>query len=1211
MNKSTASSALLGFVFFLAALNLQSQTVSLFGSLGNTMPAEVKGEPILNLRKAQYLNFNTALYAAEGPFLTEGKSIALPMPEGGLETFIVLESAVMPQEMKDAFPQIETANIVSASNKGKWGKVTFTHKGFYAMVFEIGKSPIFIDPVIHGNNTLHAAYRKSDFSTDKQMDCIISADEMNAEVNGGGRSEVSESYNSCELRTYRIAIAATGEYTIFHGGTVEDALAAIVVSLARVTGIYERDFGVSFTLIPDNELVIFDDPQTDPYTNGNAFAMLNENQQTLITIIGSQNFDIGHVYGTNSGGVASLGSVCNANQKGRGVTGSGSPIGDPFDVDYVAHEIGHQFGARHTYNNSCNGNRSDIAAYEPGSGSTIMAYAGICNPNVQNQSDDHFHGISLSEVGVFITNASCAVVTDPGNTAPFVSDLAEDIYVPANTPFALSAQAVDIDLDSLTYNWEQMDREITFQPPSALAQEGPNFRSYPSSPHATRYLPRLEALAFNQQLTWERLPEVERTMRFRLSVRDNNPLVGCTQYAETTVNVIDTGEPFELTYPQGNGIVWQGLGYETVTWEVAGTDLAPINSEFIDLYLSVTPQLNFDTLLAAGVPNTGSYTVLVPNVGTTTARVMARAATGQFFDISRQNFTIEVIEEGFAFITESLSETACVGDELSFSVSAVFVGNSLQEPIELDFQDLPQGVTVTASEDVLEADGEVVLTVSTSIDSPLGNVDIVLNGQSGNLENSLTLTLNLLPVNLEPAIATAPADGAMQVSINAGLQWEGELGESQSFSIEISEDPSFASLAESATGIFANAYFPQNLESETSYFWRVRKESICGISDYSEVFAFDTYACLVNLISEEEVSINMSVESVALSTIEVASNETIADIGLRNINGIHSDISQLHFRLQSAEHGTVNLGATPCGVDLNITSTGGIVVTQFDGVTESFGATAPAAFGPGVAIGGTSGKVVFGYDQSANSDLLCNNPVNGAVLEGKIALVRRGTCPFVQKVINAQEAGAIGVVVINSEPGFFDMGGQGGGIEIPSVMVSPATGAAIEQALASLPGDFSFGFSDFGVENGSPCLISGAGPVVKPLEPLNDLIGLTAAGDWTLEVLHPAGTAQGILVSWELDMCTIDLTLSTGDVEEAGLQVYPNPSNAQITVAWTDAQAFRTLSITDISGRQVSKFTVEGSASLQIDLGAYSNGLYMVQLEGRAGRFTSKVLKVN
>ncbi len=262
-------------------------------------------------------------------------------------------------------------------------------------------------------------------------------------------------------------MAATGEYTQFHGGTVADALAAIAVTMNRVNGIYERDLAVRLVLVANNDLVIYTDAATDPYTNNSASAAIAQKQVNLDQVIGSANYDIGHLVSTGAGGLATLGSPCNTAIKARGVTGQANPAGDPFDVDFVAHEIGHQFNGHHSFNSltgSCGNTFQRIAntAYEPGSGTTIMAYAGICGAdNIQPNSDNYFHAKNLEEIVAFISGAgkACAVSTNSGNTPPTADAGPVGIAytIPRSTPFELTGAGIDADGDSLTYTWEQYD----------------------------------------------------------------------------------------------------------------------------------------------------------------------------------------------------------------------------------------------------------------------------------------------------------------------------------------------------------------------------------------------------------------------------------------------------------------------------------------------------------------------------------------------------------------------------------------------------------------------------------------------------------------------------------------------------------------------------------------------------------------------------------
>lgn len=563
--------------------------------------------------------------------------LELPMPSGDLKTFRFVINTTMHPALAKKYPTIKAMTGTATDGSGIVVKAELAGTDFHAMYFVPGDENLFLDPLNFDiNASEYMLYVKSDAIAQKSMTCgLLTGIEERKEA------VTEKRYGSCELRTYRLAISATAEYTAFQGGTVEKALAAQVTTMNRVNGIYERDLAITMELVANNDTLIFTNASSDPFTNGNTNQMIGANPTVINARIGVNNYDIGHVFGTNSGGLASLASVCRSNKAG-GVTGSGAPKGDPFDVDYVAHEMGHQFGGNHTQNNDCN--KNNFTAVEPGSGSTIMGYAGICPPNVQNNSDDHFHGISLGEIGAVITSAghTCPVKTPLDNSAPSVSIANTTVNVPANTPFALKAIATDADGDALTYCWEQTDNQITTQPPLATATGGPNFRSNKPTLDSVRYLPSIKALlsTATNATQWEKIPSVNRTMNFRVSVRDNHAGGGCTDHKNTIVKTVASAGPFVVKYPTASGIVWPAKGKRTVTWDVANTNSAPILADKVDIRLSIDGGTTFTTVLA-NTANDGTEEITVPDVATTKALVMVINSGYTFFDVSRNVFTID------------------------------------------------------------------------------------------------------------------------------------------------------------------------------------------------------------------------------------------------------------------------------------------------------------------------------------------------------------------------------------------------------------------------------------------------------------------------------------------------------------------------------------------------------------------------------------------
>lgn len=590
------------------------------------------------LQTSSHLYFNFDFDAFRNIIKTDQNPIiSLPLDNNELMDFQLQINTTMAPKLMFKYPGIRAFDGISINHTNYKAKIDIGPNYFRAMILRPGKSTIFIDPVAftHKKQNEYVVYTQDEFQTNKEFICNFDQKSTNTVD-----FFQPKAIQTCELRTYRVAVAATGEYTAFQGGTIAQALAAQVTTLNRVNGIYERDLAITLTLIGNNDTLIYTDANTDPYSNGNPGAMISENTTVLNQVIGVGNFDIGHVFGTNSGGLAYLNCVCNDQLKAKGVTGSSAPVGDPFDVDYVAHEMGHQFGASHTFNNACNGNRNNFTAVETGSGSTIMGYAGVCNPNVQFHSDPYFQVTSLKEIGTAISssNHTCPVITPLSNTAP-VLNTPSNLTIPSGTPFILTAVASDQEGDSITYCWEQIDNDISAQPPVATAIYGPNFRSFSPTPSSKRYIPSIGA-QLTRNFTWERLSTVARNYKFGITARDNSAGVGgCTDYKEMTISVDGNSGPFAVTYPNTSGIIWTGLTTQTVQWDIANTDIAPISCLNVKISISTDGGDSFTTLVA-NTPNDGKEDVVVPNINTTDALIMITSENGIFFDISDKRFTI-------------------------------------------------------------------------------------------------------------------------------------------------------------------------------------------------------------------------------------------------------------------------------------------------------------------------------------------------------------------------------------------------------------------------------------------------------------------------------------------------------------------------------------------------------------------------------------------
>ncbi|MDQ8140707.1 reprolysin-like metallopeptidase [Chryseobacterium sp. CFS15] len=629
--------------------------------------------------------------------------ISFPNSDGKLEHFKVRENSNFDPQLAAKYPDIKSYVGEGLGDSNSTVYFSISPLGLSSMEIYGDKSAVFIEPYTKDLST-YVVYRKSDKKDDlNKFECTV-IDVAQKGISSTDNLAARPNADDAKLRTFRLALSSTGEYTTYFGGTKALALAAMNNTMTRVNGVFEKDFSARMVLIANNDAVIYTNASTDPYSAASGMSSWNSQlQSTLTSVIGEANYDVGHLFGASGGGgnAGCIGCVCVNGSKGSGYTSPADaiPSGDNFDIDYVAHELGHQFGGNHTFSMSNEGTGVNM---EPGSGSTIMGYAGITGQDIQAHSDSFFHAVSIQQITDNIKAKTCPTSTSTGNSIP-TANAGADYTIPKGTPFMLTGAGTDANGDTLTYIWEQMNNASSSQTgassaASATKATGPTFRSWTPQTTPTRYFPRMASVltgattTAGSEITVEALSNVARTYNFRFTVRDNRAGGSGNNSDDAVITVNGTAGPFSVS-SQNTATTYPGGTSQTITWNVAGTTANGVNAANVDILWS-TDSGNTWTTLLSGTPNDGSQAVVIPNSSTTTGRIMVKGSNHIFFDVNNANITVNA-GSGTSDTTPPTTPTLAASGTTSSSTNLSWSGAT--DNVAVTGYDVYQGASLVGS----------------------------------------------------------------------------------------------------------------------------------------------------------------------------------------------------------------------------------------------------------------------------------------------------------------------------------------------------------------------------------------------------------------------------------------------------------------------------------------------------------------------------------
>jgi hypothetical protein len=619
-------------------------------TLWQQQTTQAKSEKVEPLRavanKARYMQINQTLLDDKFSNVNLATVITLPLPNGLNVSVTLRPSPILSSDLAAQYPKLMTYQAQQVAQPNNIGRFSISHLGLFGF-FRYNNQWMLLSPRYQQETPEYASYWYKDAPAEYEK-VTPATDFLLAEAQLEAPKLAQKLVNSGDtLRTYKLAISTTGEYTQRLGGTTENVIAELMNLLNRINQVLLIDLAIQFELV-DNQDIIFFDANSDPYSNSDIAADIEVNQNIVDQAIGSQNYDIGHLLGTNPGGLAYVGEVCDSELKAQGYTGLNNPQGERFFIDLVAHELGHQLGASHSFNatnsESCaQGQRNNNSAYEPGSGSTIMSYAGICgSQNLQSESDPYFHAISIKNIRDYVdalSQRNCGIETDINNAIPQLQFVQNAYTIPANTPFVLNGSAVDADADPLIFTWEQFDNGSTVGATNNLDElnsdngSNPLFRSYNPTSTAQRYFPQLQDVLAGRTSIGETYATTDRDMRFRLTAKDNK---GGVNQQDLVVTVTTSSQTFSVDTP----LQWQTAAQQMVTWDIGDTLNTALNCTHVDILLITDIDNPLEILILSQTPNDGQQNIRAPKITSLTARLVLRCSNNIFYALSANTFSI-------------------------------------------------------------------------------------------------------------------------------------------------------------------------------------------------------------------------------------------------------------------------------------------------------------------------------------------------------------------------------------------------------------------------------------------------------------------------------------------------------------------------------------------------------------------------------------------
>ena len=869
--------------------------------------------------------------------------LILPNEKGDFESFNLMPAKVLSSELQSKYPNVKTYLGISNDRRNVKVRLSDSPLGVNIWILMPNGLNHFVQP-LKDDSRVYFSYLRSEKPFSEVFKCYTKTEDKTTSSYLKSKNIASSQLELSEnIKTFRIAISATGEFTSFwgddddsNGTNSEDAFAAVASTINRVNEVFENDLGIHLELVSDSSL-LYDNPETDPYTDD-----LNEEvQKTLDDVFGSENYDVGQVfdYGQADGNAGYIGSVCIDSKKGSAYTShpfistsGGVFMNDYFDLDYVAHELGHQFGAFHTFSHNMEGAGVNS---EPGSGSTIMGYAGITGlDNVALHGDPYFHYYSIKNITDYVESSSCFSSESVNNQSPIVS-AGEDIVIPMGTAYELIAEAGDPDLDILYYCWEQLDNgqvDATNFGPDKV--NGAQARSLPPSLLNYRYIPNMTAI-LNGNLTqrnpstndnWETVSNVDRTLTWGITIRDRSADTigqqGRTASDKKIITVDSNLGPFKIISQNQTGLLWEAGSRQIINWDVAGTNLSPIETKNVNIYFSADG-FNSSEILLENTPNDGSAEVIVPStVSSTNARIMIKPDNSIYFAVNKKD--ISVIQSPFVIKFQNFIQEICDQNmgQFNFDYSTYL---NFNEDVNLTIDDLPQGLTFNISPDKLNnstSSGEVKIFGLENL-SPQ-DIHISLKAESASVSRSFDFDLNYRTDDVNPPELLSPEDNLEEVSLSTTLTWNDDENVS-TYHIQISKDTDFQEIIFSEN-IDQNFYNIDKLEFNSNYFWRVKSINNCSESNFSNPFSFKTQKITCGLYESENLPISLNdatsldESGLTVTNIEIPDIVNIVDIDV-NLTLTHTWVEDLRIYLVSPDGTKVTLSQNSGGDGDNYTET--------------------------------------------------------------------------------------------------------------------------------------------------------------------------------------------------------------------------------------------------------------------------------------------------